>query len=77
MLSKAFEIPRKTLLTLSPASNDSYISCVIDINWLMHESPGLKLDSLGEIELVSLKNLNIEYRFFKNLPQIGNSEMGQ
>ena len=43
----------------------------------MHESPGLKLDSLGEIELVSLKNLNIEYRFFKNLPQIGNSEMGQ
>ena len=36
--SNAFDISRKTLLTSSPSSKDFYISCVIDISWMMQES---------------------------------------
>ena len=55
-LSKTIDISRKTLL--ASASNNSYISCGIDINWLINKFQGLKLDYLGEIKLISLKNLN-------------------
>ena len=41
-LSNAFDLSRKTLLTLSPTSKDSYISWVIDNSWLIQESSGLK-----------------------------------
>ena len=48
-LSKAFELSRKTLLFSSLASNASDISCVIDIDWLIHEPP-----DLNQIVLVKL-----------------------
>ena len=32
------------------SSKDWYISGVIDINWFVHESPGLKPDWFGEIK---------------------------
>ena len=31
------------------------ISCLIDINWFVHESPGLKPDWFGEIKSFSMK----------------------
>ena len=41
-LLNAFDISRKTLLTSNPSSDNLYISCVIDKNWLTQKSPGLK-----------------------------------
>ena len=35
-----------------------YISCVIDINWFVHESPSLKPDWFGEIKSFSIKYSN-------------------
>ena len=52
-LSKDFDICRKTLLTPRPASNDSYISWVIDFDWLICESPGLKPNCLDGTILFS------------------------
>ena len=45
----------------------------------MHETPGLKLDCLGEIKLLSLKNLisSLNISFSKILPEIGKSETGR
>ena len=38
----AFDISRKTFLTLHPSPANLYISGVIDKSWLRQESPGLK-----------------------------------
>ena len=71
--SKAFEISRQTLPTSRPASNDSYVTCVIDINWLIHESPGSKPEVLSEIKLFSYENLiiSLNISFPKIFPQTG------
>ena len=52
---------------------------MIDINWLIHESPGPKPDCLGEIKLFLLKKLSISFNvsFSKNLSRIGKSETGR
>ena len=34
------------------------IPCLIDINWFLHESPGLKPDWFGEIKSFSMKYSN-------------------
>ena len=41
------------------SSQDWHISWVIERNWLMHESPGLKPDWLSDIKLFFVKNLNV------------------
>ena len=53
------DISRKTPLTSNPSSEDWYISCVIEINWFLRESPGLKSDWFGEI--TSHWNIQTDY----------------
>ena len=45
-LSKAFDISKNIALvsTSGLQSNDDLISCTIERNWDIHESPGMKLD---------------------------------
>ena len=45
-LSNALEMSRKTPLTSAVGllSKAVYISCIIDSNWTIHESPGRKPD---------------------------------
>ena len=56
-LSNALDTSRKTPLTSWPSSNAERISCVIDSNWFVQESPGLKPDCLGDIKSFSEKNI--------------------
>ena len=70
---------RKTLLTSKPLSKDWHVSWVIDNNWLIHESPGLKPDWLEEINSFSMKySYNLLYnKRSKIFPQIGSKDTGQ
>ena len=54
-LSNALDISRKTRLTSWPSSNTERISCAIDSNWLVQESPGLKPDCFGDVKSFSEK----------------------
>ena len=71
-LSNAFYISRKTLLTLSPRSKDSYISWVIDISWLMQESPCFKPACFDKIIISSIKKLkmSLNINLSRIFPQI-------
>ena len=60
---ESLDISTKTPLTFNPSSNDVYILCVIDNNWLIHESPGLNPDWLDEIRLLQEKKIK---HFIKN-----------
>ena len=75
ILSNAFDISRKTLLSSSP-TYIQYISWVIDNSWLMPESPGLKLDWFDEISLFSIKKLNVSLNInlLRIFPQISNND---
>ena len=60
-----------------PASNDSCVSdMIIDIGWLIHDFSYSKPKCFDEIELFSLKIINIEFNInsSKVLLQIGESE---
>ena len=59
-MSKALVYSEKHLILQNPSSKDWYISCVIDINWFVHESPGLKPDWFGEIKTFSV-NIQTDY----------------
>ena len=46
-----------------------YLLCVMDINWLIQESSGLKPELFNDIKLWSVKNLNtlsFKKNFFAN-----------
>ena len=79
ILSNAFDIPRKTSATTKSLSNDFYILWVIAKSWYMQEVPGLNLDWLGEISLISIKNLktSLKINFSKHFPQIGSRDTGR
>ena len=50
----------------------------MDKSWLIHESPGLKPDWLGEIELFSVKNSYILYNILSNIfPATGSKDIGR
>ena len=61
-LSKALEMSRKTPLTSAVGllSKAVYISCIIDSNWTIHESPGRKPGWDGVKSLLLRKWLNKE-----------------
>ena len=79
ILSNAFEISRKTLLTSRRSSKELYISWVIDNSWLMQETPGLKPDWLEEMSLFSIKksNISLNINLSRIFPQIGGSDTGR
>ena len=58
ILSKALDISRKTPLTSNTSSKDRYISCVVEINWFVHESTSIKPDWFEEIKSLSVKYSN-------------------
>ena len=75
---KAFEMSRKKPLTSLRSLNEMYLLCVMDINWLIQESSGLKPELFNDIKLWSVKNLNTllqSYRSKKNFLQIGKNEI--
>ena len=78
-LLNAFDISRKTLLTSNPSSDNLYISCVIDKNWLTQKSPGLKPYSFCKIRPFLIRNRNISLNIKRSriLPQIGSNETGR
>ena len=75
-LSNTFAISRNILLTSRPSSKELYISWVIDNNWLIQESPGLKPDWLKEISLFPRKNFKISLstNLSRIFPHIGSSD---
>ena len=52
---KSFRYVKEDTPNFKWLSKDWYISWVIDINWLIHESSGLKSDTLEEINSFSVK----------------------
>ena len=70
---------KKPPLTSSPSSKDWYISWVIDINWFIHESPGLKPDWFWEIKSFSIQySKSLLYiKRSKIFPQMGSKETGR
>ena len=79
ILSNAFDIPRKTLLTSNPSSNDLYSSRVIEKSWLTHQSLESKPDWFCENRPFLIKNGNISLNIKRSriLPQIGSNETGR
>ena len=78
--SNAFEISRKTLLTLRPSSSkEPYISWVTDNSWLMQESLVLKPNWVKEMSLLSIKNWNnsLNNNLSRIFPKIGSSDTGR
>ena len=51
---------------------------MIDINWFVHESPGLKPDWFGEIKSFSMKYSNrlVYIKRSKAFPQMGSKDTG-
>ena len=77
--AKSLDISRKILLTPNTSTKDWYISCVIDINWFLHESTVLKPDWLGEIKSFSMKYSNrlLYIKRSKTIPQMGSKDTGR
>ena len=77
ILSKALEMSRKTRLPIPHQMNCKFR--VVDDNWLMQESLGLKPDWFGEIRLFSSKKLSTSLKIVlsKNSPYIGNNKTGR
>ena len=78
-MSKDLGISRKWPLTSNPSSKYWYISCVIDINWFVHESHGLKPDWFEEIKSLSMKYSNrlLYIKRSKIFPQMGSRDTGR
>ena len=78
-MSKILVISRKSPLTSNPSSEDWYISCVIDVNWFVHESPGLKPDWFGEIKSFPMKYSNrlLYINRWRTFPQIWSRDTGR
>ena len=78
-LSKAFGMSRNKVKTWWLSWKDLCIWCVINRSWLVPESPGLKPDWFCDIQIFSVKNLNmLSYNILSNiLPETGSKEIGR
>lgn len=63
--SKAFEMSRKKPLTSLRSLNEMHLLCVMDINWLIQESPGLSPDWLHETNISKKLKLAVIQTWFK------------
>ena len=77
ILSKALEMSRRTRLPIPHQMNCKFR--VVDDNWLMQESLGLKPDWFGEIRLFSSKKLSTSLKIVlsKNSAYIGKNKTGR